>query len=162
MPIAILVDENLLAKKGLVELTVNRTFQINMTADEARRHVHSWLIDEISSNIGAEIPTLVLANRPVWRVPAWLSFPHYGRVGAVGSVDVDVETGKIYKTAQCKAEIERTAEALAQRLSSYPTKQVMAVHLQANVPAAPKLVLAADELVPEDEFAKDLMLEAAN
>ena len=163
MPIAILVDENLLAEKGLVELTVNRTFQINMTADEARRHVHSWLIDEISSNIGAEMPTLVLADRPVWRVPAWLSFPHYGRVGAVGSVDVDVETGKIYKIAQCKAEIERTAEALAQRLLSYPTKQVMATeHLHANISAAPKLILAAEELLPEGEFAEDLMLEAVS
>jgi hypothetical protein len=119
MTSAILVDENLFTQKGLVKLTVNRTFQMNITADEARSHVHGWLVDEVSSNIGAEMPTLVLADRPMWRVPAWLSFPRYGHVGAVGAVDVDVETRKIQNPIQCKAEIAHCAEELAQRLPTY-------------------------------------------
>jgi len=162
MAIAILVDENLLAEKGLVELTVNRTFQMNMTADEARRYVHSWLIDEVSSNIGAEMPTLILSDRPIWRVPAWLSFPRYGRVGAVGTVDVDVETGKLHNPTQCKAEIARCAEELAQRLPSYQPEQMMPIaRLQANIPAASKLFLEDDELLPEDKLVEDLMLLSA-
>jgi hypothetical protein len=160
MTIAILVDENLLPEKGTVELNVSRTFQINITADEARCQIHSWLIDEISSNIGAEIPTLVLGERAVWRVPAWLSFPRYGRVGAVGAVDVDVETGKMVNLPQCKAEIESCAEELVQRLPLYQPRQIMPPELlHTNFPAVPKLHLEEDELLPAGELAEDPMPE---
>ncbi|MCE7979809.1 MAG: hypothetical protein DYG89_01340 [Caldilinea sp. CFX5] len=125
MAVAILIDENLLPEKGVFELNLKRMCQINITAEEARRQVHRWLIDEVSSNIGAERPTLVLSERPVWRVPAVLSFPRYGRVGSVGSVDVDVETGKMPNLAQAQAEVEHHAEALAQRLPPYQPSNTM-------------------------------------
>lgn len=113
MAIAVLLDACTLPHKGPVDLNVKRKFTINIPAEEAQHQVHHWLVDEISCNIGADVPTLVIdtsANeRPVWRVPAYLSFARFGRVGAVGLVDVDVETGMILNRLQCKMLIERTA-----------------------------------------------------
>lgn len=161
MAVSILIDENLLPEKGVFELNLKRMCQINITAEEARRQVHRWLIDEVSSNIGAEIPTLVMSERPVWRVPAALSFPRYGRIGSVGAVDVDVETGKMRNLAQSKAEVERHAEALAERLPSYQPRETMPpALLHAHIPPAPKLSLAEDEFLPEEEVAEALLLES--
>ncbi|MCB0110492.1 MAG: hypothetical protein KDE53_31440 [Caldilineaceae bacterium] len=116
MAIAILVDDQLVKHTGPVEITVNRKFQLNITAESAQRLVHNWLIDHVSSNIGSEPPTLVLETRPVWRVPAALSLPRYGRVGTVGYLEVDVESGEIRNLVESKAAIEATAEQLVQQL----------------------------------------------
>lgn len=161
MAVSILIDENLLPEKGFFELNLKRMCQINITAEDARRLVHRWLIDEISSNIGAEMPTLVMGERPVWRVPAALSFPRYGRVGSVGTVDVDVETGKMSNLAQAKDEVERHAEALAERLPPYQPRETMPpALLHAHIPPAPKLSLAEDEFLSEGEVAEALLLES--
>jgi hypothetical protein len=97
----------------------------------------------------------------VWRVPAALSFPRYGRVGSVGSVDVDVETGKMPNLSQHKAEVERHAETLAQQLPPYQPRATMPpVRLPAHIPPAPKLCLAEDEFLSEGELAEALLLES--
>ena len=56
-------------------MKVDRSFEINVTAEEARRHVREWLREEVSLLIDAEPPTLVVGDQVVWRVPAWISFP---------------------------------------------------------------------------------------
>ncbi len=156
MSSAVLLDEDLFTQKGMVKLNVNRTFQMNITAAEARSCVHRWLVDEVSSNIGAEMPALLLAERPVWRVPAWLSFPSYGRIGEVGSVDVDVETGHMLNLAQSKVEIERCAQGLVQRLPAYqPRRRMSQVHRSATIPTAPKLFFQEDDFLTETEFVEN-------
>jgi len=60
--------------------------------------------------ISADPPTLVVGERTVWCVPAYISFPHVGRVGVVGTVSVDAESGKMRELARCKAEISRYLE----------------------------------------------------
>ena len=151
----VLLDACTLPHKGPVNLNVQREFIINIAAEEARHQVHHWLVDEISSNIGADAPTLVIGRevdaRPVWRVPAYLSLARFGRVGVVGSVDIDVETGVFLDPLNCKIAIERAADALVRRLPTRLSRQTMPAQcLPMNVPAAPKLYVSKDELAPEE------------
>lgn len=156
MSSTILLDKDLFTQKGMITLNVNRTFHLNITAIEAQRCVHHWLVDEVSSNIGADVPVLLLDERPVWRVPAWLSFPNYGQVGEVGIVDVDVETGQMLDLTRAKLEIERRAEGLVEHLPAYSLRRVTAKAIRPiGIPAAPKLVLQDDDLLAEAEMTKN-------
>lgn len=93
-----------------------------------------------------EAPTLVVGEQAVvWRVPAAISFPHTGRVGVVGLVDVDVTTGSMNNTPDCKAEIERQAKELAARQPPYRSKgQVPEPYLAKDVPPASELVITVE------------------
>jgi len=51
-------------------------------------------LNEVSYLIGADSPTLVVGERVVWRVPAWFGLLHTGRLGIVGTVGVDVSSGR--------------------------------------------------------------------
>lgn len=141
----ILLDPYVIPKKGKVELKVERSFEIKVTAEEAQRQVNRWLLNEVSYLIGADPPTLVVGEQVVWRVPAWIGFPHTGRVGVVGVVDVDVTTGAMNNTPECKAEIERRAEELAARQPPYqPKGEVPEAFLPKHIPPAPKVTIAED------------------
>ncbi len=138
----ILLDPYTIPEKGKIQLNVKRSFEIKVTAEEARRQVSRWLLNEVSYMIGADSPTLVVGEQVVWRVPAIFSAPGAGRVGVVGTVDVDVSTGAMDNTLERKSAIEGQAEALANRLPPYqPKQEVPAEYLAKNVPPAPKLVL---------------------
>ena len=104
----IILDNYILPEKGPVTVTVS--FEIKVTAEEARHIANRWLLNEVSYLLGADPPTLVVGERAVWRVPAWIGFPSTGRVGVVGTVDVDVETGELLNPLERKAAIERYLE----------------------------------------------------
>ena len=141
----IVLDSYIIPEKGKVELNVNRTFEIKVTAEEARRQVNRWLMNEVSLLISADLPTLVVGDQVVWRAPAWISFPHTGRAGIVGAVEVDVNTGAMNNTPELKAEIERRAEAVANRQPPYrPKDKVPEQYLAKNVPPAPTLHILED------------------
>lgn len=141
----IILDRYTLPEKGKVELKVDHSFEIKVTAEEARRQVDRWLLNEVSCLIGADPPTLVIGEQVVWRVSAWIGFPHTGRAGLVGTVEVDVSTGAMNNTPDCKAEIERRAEALAARQPPYqPKEAVPEPYLAQNVPPAPQLYIHDD------------------
>jgi hypothetical protein len=126
-------------------LKVDRSFEINVTAEAARRHVREWLREEVSLLIDAAPPTLVVGDQVVWRVPAWISFLHTGRAGMVGTVDVDVTTGTMNNTPECKADLEAQAEAVVARQPPYrPKDKVPEQYLAKNVPPAPKLCILED------------------
>lgn len=118
----IIIDFYTIPEKGKVELNVQRSFEIKITAEEARYQVRWWLRDEVSMLIDADPPMLVVGEQVVWRVPAVFSAPGAGRVGVVGAVEVDVTTGEMNITPECKAAIEYQAEALAKRLPPYQPK----------------------------------------
>lgn len=143
----IILEPYPIPEKGPVEIKVSRSFTINMTAEEARRQVNRWLLNEVSYLMRGLPPTLVIGERVVWRVPASIGFPHTGQIGAVGTVDVDVETGEMDDLPNCKLEIERNFEALKHRVPPYRKRadDEGAEYLAKNVPTAPKLRLPEDE-----------------
>ena len=131
----IILDPYAIPEQGPVELKVNRSFEIKVTAEEARRQVNRWLLGEVSYLIAADPPTLVVGEQVVWRVPAWIGFPGVGRAGVVGLVEVDVETGEMNNTPECKAEIERCAKAIAAHLPPYrPRQEVPSEYLAKDIP----------------------------
>lgn len=150
MAVPVLLDAYTLPTKGPVKLNVTSSFTINVTAAEAQHQVHQWLIDEVSCNIGADSPMLILSEPPVWRVPAYLSLPPYGRLGQLGVVDVDVESGKLNNPADTLKTIEEAAQKITQRLPLMqpPTPPSNAYHTNTRV--APSLHLSEADLYPSD------------
>lgn len=117
---AILLDHYTLPPKGPVHLQINWSFDIHITAEEARQKVDGWLLDEVSTMIGAGEPLLVVDGATVvWRVPAIFTTPHLGEVGVAGTVDVDVQTGAMVDTDACKKAILRGAQTLAKKMPPY-------------------------------------------
>ena len=104
---AIILNDYAIPEKGQVNIEFKLSFEIKHTAVQAQRTVNSWLLNEISYLIGADMPTLILHQRPAWRVPAWLTLPGTKHKEIIGTIDVDVETGQIIGPASSKAQLER-------------------------------------------------------
>jgi len=119
---AIIIDPFTIPEKGKVKLNVQRSFEIKVTAEEARRQVNRWLHEHVTMLIGAELPTLVVGEQVVWRVPAVFRVPDLGRVGVVGTIDVEVSSGVMTIPTDLGPALERKAEELAQRLPPYQPK----------------------------------------
>ncbi len=118
----IILDNYTIPKTGPIEMLVK--FNLNVTAEEAQRKVDRWLLEQVSMLIGAEEPTLIVGEQTVWRVPAAISFPSLGRVGVVGTVCVDVESGEMEDLGKCKAKIERyLEEEIKPKLPPYKMRQ---------------------------------------
>lgn len=140
----VLLDPYKLPEKGKVELKIDRCFEIKITAEEARRRANLWLRDEVSMLISGDLPTLVVGEQVIWRVAAWISFPHTGRAGMVGTVDIDVSTGMINTPLECKAEIERQAEEIAARQPAYHPRKTPEKYLANNISSIPTLQILED------------------
>lgn len=87
--------------------------EVRVPAAIAKRKVSRFVLDEISYLLGGEQPSLVREDRLYWRVPVTLSYPSHGRMGTVGAIDVDVESGNLVITPSLIDEITQNAKALA-------------------------------------------------
>lgn len=138
----IIIEPYEIPEKGVVELNVQRSFEIKVTAEEARQQVNRWLHDHVTMLIGAESPTLVVGPNVVWRVPAVFRVPDLGRIGAVGTVDVDVTSGVMALPPNLAAALESQAEVLTKRLPPYqPKEPVPEKYSPEHIPPAPLIIL---------------------
>ncbi len=120
---------------------IRQTLTVQVTAEQARRAVNRWLLDEVSYMMHAESPTLVINGSARWRVPAVLTAPHVGAVGAVGAVDVDAATGELLEHETQKEIIVANARKLAKTLPPFPgPRETPAEYLATDAPPAPSLV----------------------
>jgi len=79
-----------------VDITVHVSSTINVTAFAARQKVSGLALSEIGTGIGASEPELIMSrHRIVWRVPLFLALPELGRIGDVGAIEVDAQTGEV-------------------------------------------------------------------
>ena len=132
MGIPILLDQYTVPTKGTFELKIDRSVEIRVTAEEARRMVKRWLIDEISYMMTATEPTLVMGKRVVWRVPAILTASHIGHVGSAGYVEVDVETGELQNKEERQQAILAEVQEMAKRVPPYTPRIEMPEGWQAS------------------------------
>ena len=109
--------ESLAPNSGQLSINIQLSATVNVTAFSARQKVTGFVVDEISTNMHADEPTLVVGERICWRVPIILSLPPVGDRGEVGIIDVDVATGQLHVTPELIREIEQRAEYLATRSS---------------------------------------------
>jgi len=83
-------------RSAQMDIQVRVSVTLNITPFVARQKVGSLVLSEVGTGIGADEPTLVLSNkRVVWRVPVFLALPGLGRLGQVGEIDVDAQTGEV-------------------------------------------------------------------
>ena len=133
----LILDNITIPEQGLLEVKLNLTVEIKVTAEQARKKVDHWLMDQVSLLMGAEPPALVAGTRVVWRVPVFITFPHVGKAGIAGVIDVNVETGEMNNTPERKAEIERCAAQIAQRQPPFKLMEVSEEYKAKNLPPAP-------------------------
>ena len=87
--------------------------QCNITQARARRKVNVFVLSEIGTGLGGDTPVLVVdKDRQCWRVPIILALPTLGRLGQVGEIDVDAQTGEILADAALVQSITQHAERL--------------------------------------------------
>ena len=98
--------------KGLRQpnFVISVTATINVEAEQARRSVTAWLIDNVGNMLMAGAPQLVIGKQTLWRVPVLLGSTYKG---IVGEVDVDAETGALLVSDELPRRILDHAQALA-------------------------------------------------
>ena len=107
------------AKYSEREGDIKVTADVNISAFAAKQKINGFVLSEISYMMHAGDPTLVVDEHICWRVPVILSLTSRGDVGEAGTIDVDVETGRLHVTPQLIAEINSCAKGLT--LSTAPS-----------------------------------------
>ena len=122
MVTSVLLDRQAVFSDGVLKLKVDRTIKVQVLAQEAQRKVSRFVHMEISTQMHAETPMLVVGDKITWRVPVHLTFPSFGDVGCVGFIHVDPTTGELKVSQSVVEEIERNAQDLAARFTSPATR----------------------------------------
>lgn len=110
----VLVETITLPERGKVDVKVEFSADIHIPADAARRLVNRYVTHHIGDLLHSESPSLVWREEGAfWRVPIVLSTPSKGRLGTVGSIDVNVQTGDLVTSENIHTQIEEEADRLA-------------------------------------------------
>lgn len=120
MSTTIILDDVTLPETGAVEIRINRSFTIGISAEEARHAVNRWLSSQVSMSLLADEPLLFISDEICWKIPVLLTAGHLGAVGRVGFVDVDIENGELHISPAIQQEISKKAVKLAQRFADAP------------------------------------------
>lgn len=129
-----------LPEKGHVALDLQRSFDIQITSEEARKKVKRWLWTEVSMLLGTDTPVLIIDELITWRIPVTFSAPGHGRLGIVGAVDVLVQTGEMVNALTQKAALERCADEIAKRLPAFqPYLDAPITSIPTHIPKAPQV-----------------------
>jgi predicted DNA-binding antitoxin AbrB/MazE fold protein len=92
--------------------------KVQITGQTAQRKVSRFILDELSYLMGGEQPSLIQVETQLyWRVPVVMTYPTQGKLGIVGHIDVDAETGKLLLPPGGLDELKRNARTLVTRHS---------------------------------------------
>lgn len=127
----IILDRFATPERGRLE--IHTTVEIEVSADEARKKVDHWLLEQVSSSFGASLPVLVIGERAVWRVPILVGFSQRGSF-EIGSVTVDALTGTMNSSAQQAFELQQAASVLITRLPAYQPRRAAEGFSVAHLP----------------------------
>ena len=95
-------------------LDLHLSLRLGISAKQAKRKLSRFLLDEVSLFIGPADPLLVLTagSSAVWRFPLEFSMAKQGRIGQVGTIDIDTQTGDLLITEAQLLEIKSNARLL--------------------------------------------------
>lgn len=111
---AITLENIDLPPHGLLDINIQKRVNIHITSHTARQQVSVFVGNHIADLLHSDVPELVLRKQGVyWRVPVVLSSRSLGRIGIVGSIDVDVQTGELTLTDSIISEIKNNAQRFA-------------------------------------------------
>lgn len=105
----------LMVSEDGLQFDLHLSLKLGINAKQAKRKLSRFLLDEVSLLIGPTEPLLVVtaSSAAVWRFPLELSMAKRGRIGQVGTIDVDTQTGDLLVTAEQLLEIKANARLLA-------------------------------------------------
>ena len=138
----IILEDYCIAGAGTFE--IRQPVHLTISAETARRAVTHWLVFEITMMLSGEEPTLVIGERTRWQVPVIFSASGPGRVGIVGTVEVDAASGEIDKDPANLEAMLCAARKLGEKLPPFQVKEVPPQYLAKHLPPAPRLELQAD------------------
>jgi adenosyl cobinamide kinase/adenosyl cobinamide phosphate guanylyltransferase len=96
-----------------VDVNIRVSAKLKVTKVAARRKVNVFVLNEIGTGLGGDTPTLVIySDRVCWCVPVIMAPSPKGRLGQVGHIDVDAQTGEILADDQLIQDIADHAERL--------------------------------------------------
>ncbi len=95
-----------------IEINVRVRATMNVTPVVARRKVNVLMLEKVGNLLHGDSPALFLTDKVYWRVPVILSTPSSGRIGQVGKVDVNIETGEMIADDKLLDEIAENAKRL--------------------------------------------------
>jgi hypothetical protein len=96
-------------------IDIHQTAQANISAFVAGQKVTRFVVTEISTQLLADTPELVVGERTCWSVPVILTSPSRGLMGKVGDILVDVTTGELLVDDENVRRITENARRLAER-----------------------------------------------
>ena len=97
-----------------VDISVRVSATLNITSFVARQKVNRLLVTQVGTGLGSGKPALVAQDgRLRWRVPVYLALSDKGRLGQVGQIDVDTQTGETLADDELLDAIGDHAERLA-------------------------------------------------
>jgi len=96
-----------------VNISVNVSATLNITAFTAKRKVNVLVLNRVGTGLFGDAPSLVVTDKTIcWRVPIFVSTASHGRLGQVGQIDVDAQTGAILADDDLLKAIGDNAERL--------------------------------------------------
>lgn len=105
--------------RGQVRIDIRIMAELNVSAFVARQKVTGYVLDRVSDHMAGDAPSLVIdGERFLWRVPVYLAVLPQGRLGQVGIIDVDAQTGQLLVTNRLIEEMQRNARELVERPSA--------------------------------------------
>jgi hypothetical protein len=107
------------ANNETMRLQVNISTTLNITAEQARRKLTRYFMDEVSMFITPQSPLLVIVNENqiFWRFPLALVMGKQGLLGLVGQVDVSALSGELILNVKLLEEIKTNAQRLVSHTS---------------------------------------------
>lgn len=105
--------------RGQVRVDIRIEADLNVSAFVARRKVTGYVLDHVSDHMAGDEPGLVVdGERFLWRVPVYLAVLPRGRLGQVGTIDVDAQDGQLLVTKELIEEMHCHARTLVERPSA--------------------------------------------
>src|SRR5438034_9409231 len=96
-----------LPTESTLDITIRVTQPLNITSFSARQRVTQYVMQELSTQLGADTPELIVGERVYWSVPVVFTLPGKGILGRVGTLRVDAATGELLTDAETLREIMR-------------------------------------------------------
>ena len=96
-----------------IDVNINISATLNVTAYTAKRKANTFVLNRLGTGLFGDEPQLVVTDKLIcWRVPVFVSTASRGRLGQVGQIDVDAQTGEVLVDDNSLKDIASNAERL--------------------------------------------------
>lgn len=114
-------NPQIMLDEAQLQLEVKISAKLGITAEQAKRKLTRFFMDEVSLFISPQAPLLVLTDQEAifWRFPIVFSMGKHGQLGQVGEIDVDARSGALLLDEAILEKIKTNARILARGATNY-------------------------------------------